>query len=150
MPTYREPRSGWLTTALLLAGALLVIVAFYLTLESRPEMKDESSLTSATVPGLDCPTAAQLAFEGATDAQVVADAPTLDRLAMCLRDDRSRRIQLGGVSTVSAAQRVAAALEGRGVSADELHRVTFANGLPLCEPADWSCWRERDTQLARQ
>jgi hypothetical protein len=134
-------------SAALAAGALLVIVAFYFTMESRPEMKDSVSLTGASLPA-PCPSAAELVFEGARASAVVADAPTLDRLAMCLRNDRSHRIKLGGVSTVAAAQQVAAALEGDGVPADELSRVTFANGLALCEPADWNCWRERDAELA--
>jgi hypothetical protein len=149
MPMYREPHDDWVTSALLFGAAVLVIGLFYAAVQSRPEMKEDvTTLTSATAPALDCDAAAQLVYEGATEARVVADAPTLDRIATCLRDDRARAIALSGVKTVGAAQDVAAALEGRGVPADELHRVTFAHGVSLCEPADWDCWRRRDVELA--
>jgi hypothetical protein len=145
-----ERRSAWVSSLVLLSAALLLLGSFYATVESRPEIANSVSITSYTVDTTRCPRSVTLVFTGPEAVSVLDDAATLDGIARCLIEGRSNGLELGGVLTIADAEQVAAALEARGVPADQLSTVTFANGLTLCEPADWSCWQQRDTTLSRR
>jgi hypothetical protein len=144
-----EVKAELRSLGLLVGFAGLLAAAYYASQASRPELFGTTSITGASVEvdAGSCPRQADVHFRDTHGKATLDDPLELDRIAKCLVEGSVDHIELDAVTDVPRAVQVAGALEQRGVPANRLSRVSFANDLPLCPTADRACWSMRRAQM---